>query len=317
MNRRAALALKVIATLVLLGLLAYKADWNAIGVLLLGASPGWILLSALLGFPCLVVGGLRWRQISAYLGVPLPWRFAVLCSMETITFNLLLPGSIGGDILRVAKVTRALGRFRRNFAAAVFDRAVNLGVLLVLCLVLLSFSALGSGDSLGPRSGRLGIVLGALATAILLGLSVLILIFRLRPLRRVRFAREVIRFATLFAMIFLRPKRLATIGLWSLVGQCLIIAMFAAAATSLGLTDLTLLQLSIGTTLAILAASVPLTVAGLGLREGTVIWTLMSFGVDETLAYSVAFLFGAVLIVQALPGITVWMAGLAQLPRRA
>jgi glycosyltransferase 2 family protein len=316
MNQYVTLALKVVVTGILLGLLAYKADWNAIGALFLSASPGWVLLSALLGFPCLVVGGLRWRQISAYLGVPLPWSFAILCSMETITFNLLLPGSIGGDVLRVAKVTRARGRFRRNFAAAVFDRAVNLGVLLVLCLLLLSFSAFGSGASLGPGSGGLGLVMGALAIAVLVGLIVLVLIFRLRPLRRIRFAREVIRFATLFAMIFLRPERLATIGLWSLLGQCMIIAMFAAAAKSLGLTHLTLLQLSICTTLAILASSVPLTIAGLGLREGAAIWALMSFGVDETLAYSVAFLFGAVLIVQALPGLAIWMAGLAHLPRR-
>ena len=66
----------------------------------------------------------------------------------------------------------------------------------------------------------------------------------------------------------------------------------------------------------ILASSLPLTIAGLGLREGAAIWALMSFGVEEALAYSVAFLFGAVLILQGLPGLAIWMGGLARLPRR-
>lgn len=317
MGRHVTLAIKIALTGLLLGLLAHKADWRAIGDLLLGASPGWVALGVLLGLPCMAVAGLRWRQISAYLRVPLPWRFAVLGSMESIAFNLLLPGSIGGDILRVAKVTRARGYLRRNFAAVVFDRAVNLGVLLLLCLVLLSLSSLGFGSSLGPGAGELTLVLGALALAVAVGLIALVLVRRLRPLKRFRLAREVIQFSTLFAVVFLRPERLVTVGLWSLAGQCLVIAMFFVAAKALGLADLSLLQLSISTTLAVLASSIPLTIAGLGLREGAAIWALMSFGVDGALAYSVAFLFGAVLILQALPGLAIWVAGLARLPRRA
>ncbi len=316
MNRSVALALKIALTAALLGFLAYKADWDVVGRLLLDASPGWVVLGVALGFPALVVAGLRWRQISAYLGVPLPWGFAVLGSMESITFNIVLPGSIGGDVLRVAKVTRACGHLRRNFAAVVFDRAVNLGVLLVLCLVLLSLSFLGAGSSLGPGSGELTLVLGGLTGAVAVGSIALLLALRFRSLRRMRFAREVVRFATLFAMVFLRPKRLAAIGLLSLFGQGLVIAMFAAAARALGLLDLSLLQLSIGTTLALLASTLPLTIAGLGLREGAAIWAMMSFGVDEALAYSVAFLFGAALILQGLPGLVVWVAGWAQLPPR-
>jgi len=134
MNRHVTLAAKVALTAVLLGFLAYKADWHAVGGLLAGASPAWLVLGALLGIPASVFSGLRWRQISAYLGVPLPWRFAVLGAMESIAFNLLLPGSIGGDVLRVVKVTRARGKLHRNFAGVVFDRAVNVGVLLALLL---------------------------------------------------------------------------------------------------------------------------------------------------------------------------------------
>ncbi len=315
-DRHVALAVKVALTAALLGFLAYKADWQEVGGLLLGASPAWVVLGALLGFPSLVIAGLRWRQISAYLGVPLPWGFAVLGSMESITFNLLLPGSIGGDVLRVVKVTRARGKLRRNFAGVVFDRAVNLGVLLALCLVLLAFSFLGPGPALGPGSARLTVVLAGLAGAVAVGSAALLGALRLRSLRRFRLARELMRFATLFAMVFLRPKRFVTVGLLSLLGQGLVVAMFAAAAKSLGLDGLSLLQLSIGTTLALLASSLPLTIAGLGLREGAAIWALMAFGVDQALAYSVAFLFGAMLIFQGVPGLAVWVGGLAKLPRR-
>jgi len=316
MNRHVILAVKVALTAALLGFLAYKADWHAVGSRLSGASPGWVVLGALLGVPASVFSGLRWRQISAYLGVPLPWRFAVLGAMESIAFNLLLPGSIGGDVLRVVKVTRARGKLRRNFAGVVFDRAVNVGVLLMLCLLLLVLSFLGAGPDLGPGSARLTLVLAGLAGAVAMGTIALVVALRVPRLRRLKFAREVVRFATLFAMVFLRPKRLVAVGLWSLLGQGLVVAMFAASAKSLGLDELSLLQLSIGTTLALLASSLPLTIAGLGLREGAAIWTLMAFGVNEALAYSVALIFGAVLICQGVPGLAVWIGDLAKLPRR-
>ena len=48
MNRHVTLALKIVLTGVLLGFLSYKADWDAVGALLLGASPVWFVLSVLL-----------------------------------------------------------------------------------------------------------------------------------------------------------------------------------------------------------------------------------------------------------------------------
>lgn len=104
MNRHVVLAVKVALTAALLGFLAYKADWHAVGSRLSGASPGWVVLGALLGVPASVFSGLRWRQISAYLGVPLPWRFAVLGAI--INLKPRRGRTVSADISRVREQLR-------------------------------------------------------------------------------------------------------------------------------------------------------------------------------------------------------------------
>lgn len=108
MKRYTKLALKIIFSVVLLAILITRADLEAVGEVLLDASVTWIAAGTVLGIPAMVAAGIRWGQISGYLGVPLPWRFAILGYLEGVTFNLLLPGSVGGDVLRVSGHLHAL-----------------------------------------------------------------------------------------------------------------------------------------------------------------------------------------------------------------
>ncbi len=307
MKRYTKLALKIIFTVVLLAILINRADLETVGEVLFDASVTWIAAGAALGIPAMVAAGIRWGQISAYLGVPLPWRFAILGYLEGVTFNLLLPGSVAGDALRVAKITKAFGQLRRNLAAVLFDRIANLGVLLMVCLLLMFFI------SLGPAADHISIVLGLLAAAAAGGALALMLASRLRPLRRFRVVREVIYLSTMFRIVFLRPDRAVKVGLWSLFAQGIVVCSFAAAAYSVGISSLSVLELAISTLLALLATALPLTIGGLGLREGAVIWALTRFGVDEASAYSAALVFGAILMGQSLPGLVIWVTGGARL----
>lgn len=310
MTRLVKLTLKVAVTVVLILFLVHNADLQAIGEVVSKVSLPWIILGAALGIPAMIASGIRWRQISGYLRVPLPWRFAILGYMEGITFNLLIPGSVGGDLLRVAKVTRVRGQVRRNLAAVMFDRASNLAAILIICLLLTILL------SLGPGTDGLPILLGLLLAAAAGGTLGLIVALRLRPLRRFRIVRETIRFASMFRTVFLRVDRLVAIGVWSLLGQALLICSFAATVRSVSVSEISLLQLATVALLGVLATALPFTVAGLGLREGAVIWALVSFGVDKTDAYSVALLFGAVILAQSLPGLLIWFSGMARLPAR-
>ena len=64
--------------------------------------------------------------------------------------------------------------------------------------------------------------------------------------------------------------------------------------------------------LALLATASPVIIGGLGLHEGAVIWTLTRFGIHDASAFSAAFVFGGILMIQSLPGLAIWVAGVSR-----
>lgn len=310
MNRRTVVfVLKTAATVLILVVLAYRVDLDGLSSTLRGAPVAPVVLGLLFGLVVMVVSGLRWRLISGQLRVPLPARFAVLGYMESICFNLILPGSMAGDALRVAKVTRARGHLRRNLAAVLFDRAANLGILLALCIPA---SVLMWGK---PGTENLLLVLGALAVISLVAGCILVLSSRLRSLRRYRPVREMVYLSMMSYRFLFRGSGILSVGLLSLCVQFLAIAMLACAAASVGIVNLSALELAVATLLALLAAALPFTIAGFGLREGALIWTLEAYGIDSTRALAAAVMFAAILLLQSVPGLAIWLLGMAKLPR--
>lgn len=304
-------ALKIVVTVFIVTVLVCRVDVGALINTISGAPAKPFLIGLFFGFLAMLVSGLRWRLISHQLRVPFSVRFAVLSYMESICFNLILPGSIAGDAMRVAKVTRVRGHLRRNLAAALFDRAANVGVLLVLCIPASIF--------MWGKTGTENLIMALVLLSVFSLLAILVLVFsgKLRGLRRHRVIREMVYFSMMSYRVISCSHRAVWIVLLSICVQGLQVAMLACAAKSVGIDALSVIEFSIATLLALLAAALPFTVAGLGLREGVLIWTLEIYGLDSTRASAAAVVFAAILLLQAIPGFIIWMFGLAQLPQAA
>jgi len=304
-----AFVLKTTATLLIFAALAYRVDLDGLASTIRSVPAAPLFLGVLFGLLVMVASGLRWRLISGHLRVPLPARFAVCGYMESICFNLILPGAMAGDVLRVAKVTKARGHLRRNLAAVLFDRAANLIILLILCIPASVF-LWGR-----PESRNLLMVLGFLGALSLVALCILIFSSRLRRFRRHRFIRELVYLSMMTSRLFSQSSVVCKVGLLSLCVQGLAIAMLTCAAVSVGINELSILELAIVTFLALLAAALPFTIAGFGLREGALIWTLEVYGIDPTRASAAAVIFAAILLLQAVPGFMIWVLGAAKIPQ--
>jgi hypothetical protein len=149
-------------SLALLALLAWQLDRQTIGAHLQRIEWGWLLAAAALGPLQIVVGGLRWAAVSEGLAVPLRRDDAVTEYGLSTALNQLLPGGIAGDVVRVWR-QRHHGA-RDVLVAAVVDRAVGLGVLLVVAWTVLVVYTVATG---GPWSavavvGAAGLGLGGL-----------------------------------------------------------------------------------------------------------------------------------------------------------
>ncbi|MDJ0945196.1 MAG: lysylphosphatidylglycerol synthase transmembrane domain-containing protein [Kiloniellales bacterium] len=265
----------------------------------------WVLAAIALGCGIVLVNGFRWSRISASLSSPLPPRFSVLTYAEGLFFAMITPAAIGGDVVRVARSTRAFGRIRENMAAVLLDRAVNLISMVVLAALALPFTTI---EEPAIRSTVLGLFLliSLLAALPYLALATL----RQQRMRRQRAAREALRLAIMFRRFLGNARGSVEIAGLSSVVLLLAMGIMLSAARAVGAVELGLAQAATAFSLALLVAAVPVSVAGLGPREGVMIWTLVELGIDAGQAYAIAILFTAAFLASALPGLVIWLSGI-------
>jgi uncharacterized membrane protein YbhN (UPF0104 family) len=217
--------------------------------------------------------------------------------------GLFLPTSIGGDMVRIAAVSRVRS-VGRTTSSVLLDRGLGLGALLVYLLVgvvLVPAHAAEWSDRLQLRAPPLW-VLGITAAGLIL---VLVVAFVQPIFSRIRgFTRETL--SSLHDTLGREPRRLTGALILSFLVQAAYIAAWGVLALGLGLT-LPVGFLLFAVPFVSLAMMLPVTIAGFGVREG--VWTLLlaPLGVPGATGVALGLLyFGAFSVVGAAGGL--WLA---------
>lgn len=122
-------------TALALGLLAFTLWRNQAKILdVWRQSPDGRMLAAGLAVyvAALLVTFLRWHRLVAALGLPFRFRDAIRLGFIGNVFNLVIPGAVGGDLIKAAFLCREQERRTQAVASMVIDRAVGLLGLFVL-----------------------------------------------------------------------------------------------------------------------------------------------------------------------------------------
>lgn len=133
--RTAALfAAKVALAAALLGWLVRRGslDFGALAVLL---HPAWLLGVNLLVFTSsITLAALRWRALLGLCGARLPFGRAWAWQLLGAFFNTVIPGNVGGDVLKALYVARGedAGKRPAILLVVVLERALGLAGLLAL-----------------------------------------------------------------------------------------------------------------------------------------------------------------------------------------
>lgn len=210
--------------------------------------------------------------------------------------NLYLPGMAGGDLLKAGLVARNSGQKTRIFVRTMADRGLD-----TLALLLLSFGGalfLARGDN----HGALDIVLklGLLAVPALLGLmlagSAARLVSRLPAFK----GREKIsRMLFSVAEMKRQPGTLVIVILISIAGHAVFvllnISLVPATARGAGMD-----AWFFAWPLAKLLAVLPITIAGLGLREGALAGLLLPFGADPARVVAIGLMWQSIVFAGGL-----------------
>ena len=154
--------LKILVSAALLYFSLRKIDLRELASRIDVSSLGWIGVAIAVTFLQIFIGVLRWREISAECGAPLPTRQAMRFNVIGTFFNQTLPSSIGGDAVRLWLVARNGAGWRAATYSIFVDRAVGLIALAVLIVASLPWSYRLITDPQG-RSALLFVDLAALA----------------------------------------------------------------------------------------------------------------------------------------------------------
>src|SRR4051794_15557882 len=155
-------ALKILVSAALLYFALRKIDFLDLASRFDVASVGWIGLAIAVTFLQILVGALRWREISADCGAPLATMQAFRFNLIGTFFNQTLPSAIGGDAVRLWLVARSGAGWRAATYSIFVDRAIGLIALAIIIVASLPWSYRLIGDANG-RSALLFVDFAALA----------------------------------------------------------------------------------------------------------------------------------------------------------
>lgn len=285
------LALKVLISTSLLVLLISKVGGAAILSSILLSDP-----FAFLGAVCLYLlttyfSTLRWQLL-----VPSPIGARRLFSMYMIGafFNAYLPGGIGGDAVKAYYLSRELAAAGGHSKAApleapltlaiasVFmDRYIGFGTLLVINLGVLPF-----GISYLQRASSVVPLLWVIPVIVVLFVLSSLALFKFRLGQRIGFLARAYQYVHTYAA---KGSTIAKAVLYSAALQILVIASVYLLAQGLSLS-VSFLALLIFVPIIIVFSMIPVSIAGIGLREGAFVFLLGALGVPPEKAITLSLL---------------------------
>ncbi len=295
------LVIRIVVSLGLLYLALRGIDIGNLKTRLGGIRPEWFGISLLVTLFQVLVGALRWREITNQCGAPLTDGQAFRFNMIGSFFNQTLPSAIGGDAMRLWLVGRTAG-WRAATYSVLVDRAIGLIALAVIVVASLPWSY----GMIGNVKGRIGLVLidlaalGAGASFLLLGRLPWPWLKNWWPTRHVQ-ACSVIANSVLFNRR--SGPRIAVLSL--LIHVLAVVIAWCAVRAIAAPADFEQIFLLIPPIM--LITMLPISIAGWGVREASMMVAFGYAGLAPADGTVVSLLFGASFFVVGAIGGLVWI----------
>lgn len=295
---------KLLFSGLLLTILFLRAD-RAIFLRTLQALPLQLFLGCVgLYFLGYVISTVRWQRLLFAEGIRLPlWRLA-LVYFEGAFFNLFLPTLIGGDIVRGYAIYRITRGHDASIASILVDRLSGFAALIVIALVALG---LAYGEVRDPQVAAMILgVAAAFFTMIAVLLNERVKTCASGLLRGMGLTRFQVKLQGMVEALHRyrgHYRALSQALLLSALLQGLIIVTYYLIGTGLNL-GVPIAYFFLYVPLITFVAMLPVSVAGLGVREGGAVYFFAKVGVDAAAALSMSLAwFSLTLIVSSLGGL--------------
>jgi glycosyltransferase 2 family protein len=301
------LTAKAIFTAAILAYLFRKIDVARVWTTIRGAERGPISLGLLLALVTIVIAGWRWHRWLAIFNIHIRLLSLTLIAQIGQFFLMFLPGPVGDDLTRMLYISRIIPtRVGEACVTVLLDRCLGLASVLLLALVCIPWHWGVLSVSVQTHWLAVAIVSGGLFVCIF---GVLFFLAghpthswfekRLRSLPAHSFRDEAVR---IWGLLCLHKPQLVRILSGALLTQLLLCLVFYFAGISVGITAPLHVWLSF-VPIVLAANAIPITIAGLGVREYLLILFLgVLANVKSERALAASFVAFAIILGIALMG---------------
>jgi glycosyltransferase 2 family protein len=263
------------------------------------ANIGFLVSAVLCQVASNLLAGFRWCLTMNILDIQEPPSFYVKSFFKAAFFNQVLPGSIGGDGIRMLDVKVAGYGVSDTVDGVIIDRSIGL-----LCLLLICFLGTLPASPMLPGAILRGIRGICVSGIVLFGAFAVL--SQISILKRIACISFVLRISEKIWRVFSAGGRTGIILALSVVVHIFAVLSMFLISLSTGENLSFLLFLAVFPS-AVLLTVLPVSFAGWGVREGALVALFISAGVEKGPVLIISILYGFVLIIASLPGLFFWL----------
>ncbi len=297
MGQKLKFVLRLLVSVLLLGILIYIAGPKQIYNELINSHINYNIA----GFILILIGTFiaiyRWYIIMNELDfLKTPFSFYFKSYFKGIFFNQLLPSSIGGDAFKVIDVAKQLGLKKREaFIGVLIDRGLGIAGIFLLNLI---FNNITQGFL--PKSSYY--ILNIISFSGIAGFIIFMFLFKINYLNRFNWYKIVSVPSKALWTVMSSFKKTFGQSFLSLSIHIFTFAGVYFIAKAFGV-DLPIYAFMVIMPPVILLTIIPISLAGWGVREVSMVSLLSYSGITQETALSISIIFGFTYIIQGLFGL--------------
>jgi uncharacterized protein (TIRG00374 family) len=300
------LVLKLIFSVsILVFILTTQTSLKAVWAVLKDVHPGWIGLAFSLHAFGYFASAYRWQILARAHGDEVPLGFLVKSYMVGTFFNNFLPTRFGGDIVRIWDGSRYSKSLLKSSAIVLVERFTGI-IVLFLFAVLAALFRLDMARKIPVVWAALLLGLAGLGLVLVFFLPVTGRLLAAVPGRGItlKLKSKIILFRETILHYRTQKRPFLKATFWALLLQLNVILYYFLIGRALHLR-IHFIDYFIFIPIVLLIQSIPVTINGLGLREGSYIEIFKFYGIPAQSAFSFSLIadVGFVLILGVIGGI--------------
>ncbi|MBK7978556.1 MAG: flippase-like domain-containing protein [Ignavibacteriae bacterium] len=265
---------------------------------------GYLIFSILLAFFLNLSSAIKWNMLLNSRGVFVKlWRIYAFYSIGKF-FNLILPTSLGGDVVRIYQLGQYTGKKHTAAASVIVERFSGLIVLMIMAVIAVIininvFNQLWLSIALLSGSIFLGIIVW-----IIFSQSVFDFFYNIIG-RKIKIVGKIFNKIQKIRQMIIEFKSDKKAMVWALINSLIfqLLAVVNVWISAKAFNDeLSFITSLIAVPVILFIMNIPFSIGGIGLMEFGYVFTLPLFGISTALSISTALLIRFKSILDALIG---------------